>query len=120
MLMLMAAGAQDPGPAPESLPPGWLRMEMPAGVEIRYLPVAVTYEDYPKMALRREEEGTTILSLQVDPDGQITDCQTARSSGSPDLDAQACLLYRSRGRFELRGSAGPVTIKAPVTWQLAD
>jgi TonB family protein len=119
-LMWMALAAQDPQPDPRPLPPGWLQVGLSEGVELRYVPLQVTFEDYPKMALRREEEGTSVLSLQIDPSGQLLNCATARSSGSPDLDQQACQLYRERGRFQVRGTTEPVTIQAPVTWQLAD
>jgi TonB family protein len=119
-LMWMALGTQDPHLDPEPLLPGWLKVGLTEVVELRYLPLAVTFEDYPKMALRRDEEGTSILSLEIDKSGQVLNCTTARSSGSPDLDKQACQLYRERGRFELRGTTEPVTIQAPVTWQLVD
>lgn len=93
---------------------------LPEGVEVRFLPPVVTFNDYPKAARRMEAEGTSLLSLQVDPSGHITGCATARSAGWPDLDEQACLLYRTRARFELRGATQPVTLFAPVMWKLED
>ena len=120
LLMWMALGAQDPQPDPAPLPPGWLMMTLPEGVEVRFLPPAVSFEDYPKLASRIGVEGTSLLSLQVDPSGQITGCTTARSAGLPELDEQACLLYRTRARFELRGATQPVTLFAPVMWKLED
>lgn len=98
----------------------WLSYPLPDGAELRYVPLAVTLEDYPKQALRAGAEGTTILDLQVDTSGHLIACTTARSSGFPLLDEQACLLYMKRGRFELRGTSNPVRVKAPVKWVLAD
>ena len=112
---LLSAGA-----AQGEVRPGWLIYPLPKGAELRYLPLAVTLKDYPKQALRAGDEGTSILSLQVDTSGSVEGCTTARSSGSPLLDEQACRLYRERGRFELRGISGPVTVQAPVKWVLVD
>jgi TonB family protein len=100
--------------------PGWLVISLPNGAEFAYLPVAVTLKDYPKQALWAGEEGTSLLNLQVDRKGRVKQCTTARSSGSPLLDEQACRLYRKRGRFKLRGMAGPLTVQAPVRWMLVD
>ena len=120
MLVWMAVGVQGPAPGSAPLRPGWFALGLSDGVELRYRPLVVTLKDYPKAARRNDEEGTSLLSLQVTPSGQLTSCITARSSGSPVLDAQACQLYRERGRFELRGAKHPVTIQAPVVWKLMD
>ena len=112
---LLGAGA-----AQGDVRPGWLIYPLPEGAELRFLPLAVTVNDYPKQALRAGEEGTSLLSLEVDTSGRLKGCTTARSSGSPLLDEQACRLYRERGRFELRGTSKPVTLQAPVKWVLAD
>ena len=75
--------------------PGWLIYPLPEGAELRFLPVAVTAEDYPKQARRAGEEGTSLLSLQVDTWGRLKGCTTARSSVSALLDEQACRLFAS-------------------------
>ena len=118
--MLGAAAAETDGASnPEPARPSWLILQLSEGVEVRYVPIAVTLKDYPKAALRAGDEGTTLLNLRVDSSG-LRGCETARSSGSQVLDEQACLLYLERGRFDLRGTSGPVTIKAPVQWLLVD
>ena len=99
--------------------PSWSIHPLPEGAELRYVPLTVSLKDYPKQAQRAGDEGTAVLKLQVDASGLI-ECTTARSSGSPLLDEQSCQLYRERGRFELRGTSGPVTVQAPVTWMLVD
>ena len=112
---LLSAGA-----AQGEVGPGWLIYPLPEGAELRYLPLVVTLKDYPKQARRSGDEGTSLLSLQIDTSGRLKVCTTARSSGSPLLDEQACRLYRERGRFELRGTSEPVTVQAPVKWVLVD
>ena len=112
---LLSAGA-----AQGEVGSGWLVYPLPEGTELRYLPLVVTVKDYPTQARLAGEEGTSLLSLQVDPSGGLNGCITARSSGSALLDEQACRLYRERGRFELRGTSKPVTVQAPVKWVLVD
>lgn len=105
-------------PAPRRAPlrKDWAVQSLPDGAELRYLPLPITKNDYPRMALMAAVEGTSIVSLQVDTSGHLVSCTTARSSGSPILDQQACRLYRERGRFELRGTTQPVTVQTAVQW----
>ena len=114
-----AARAAVKKPAPRRAPP---RQDLSVqslsdGAELRYLPLAITKNDYPPTAERAGVQGTSIVSLQVDTSG-LVGCTTARSSGSPILDQQACRLYRERGRFELSGTTQPVTFQAKVQWVL--
>ena len=112
---LLSAGA-----AQGEVGPGWLIYPLPEGAELRYLPVVVNINDYPRQARRSGEEGTSLLNLQIDTSGRLRGCTTAQSSGSALLDEQACRLYRERGRFERRGTSKPVTVQAPVKWVLVD
>ena len=98
--------------------PAWKVISKIDGTELRYIPPQLTGADYPARARREEEQGTSVLRLQVDPSGHITSCSTARSSGSSELDARACLLYRSRARFELKGTTQSVIVLAPMEWRL--
>ena len=115
-----AARAATQKPAPRRAPArqDWSVQSLPDGAELRYLPLTITEKDYPQTAARAAVEGTSIVSLQVDTSGQLVSCTTARSSGSPILDQQACRLYRERGRFELRGTTQPVTVQTAVQWVL--
>lgn len=115
-----ASAVLSAGAARGEIRPGWLIYPLPEGAELHYLPLAVTMKDYPKHARKAGDEGTSLLSLQVDISGRLKGCTTARSSGTPLLDEQACRLYRKRGRFALRGTSQPVTVQAPVKWVLAD
>lgn len=117
-----AARAAIREPAPRRAPSrqDWSVQSLPDGAELRFLPLPITKKDYPKTAARADVEGTSVLNLQVDTSGQITSCATARTSGSPILDQQACRLYRERGHFELRGTTQPVTFETAVQWVLMD
>ena len=116
----MAIGADVLAPAPAPTSPAWHVISLPDGGELRFLPPPVTHADYPARARRNEAEGTSLLRLQVDTSGQIVSCTTAGSSGFLDLDEQACVLYRSRARFEPRGMRQTITLHAPMTWRLED
>ena len=119
IFLWLAIGA---GPAADTEPvrDGWLVVTLPDGVELRYLPPHVTHADYPVRARRIDSEGTSLLRLEVDSSGRLTNCAVIRSSGFPDLDERGCLLYRSRARFEPRGATQSITLHAPMTWRLED
>jgi TonB family protein len=104
----------------EPLRQDWAVQSLSDGAELRYLPLGITENDYPRLAAAAGVEGTGIVSLQVDTSGRLVSCTTAWSSGSPILDQQACRLYRERGRFELRGTTQPVTVQTAVQWVLMD
>lgn len=106
--------------APTPIRPGWLVMQLAEKVQFHFLPLAVRPQDYPKSERRGDGDRTSLLNLQVSPKGRLLSCTTARSSGSVILDDQACKLYRSRGRFQLRGTTEAVTVQAPVRWVLVD
>jgi TonB family protein len=44
---------------------------------------------YPRLALRKHQEGTVVLALLVLQDGEVGDVQVVKSSGFPQLDAAA-------------------------------
>ena len=46
---------------------------------------------YPKRALRAEQEGDVTLQFLLETDGSVLDSRIAQSSGTPDLDAAARL-----------------------------
>lgn len=57
-------------------------------------------DDYPSMALRHEEQGGVRARLTVGPDGRVTQCEIAESSGSEHLDSATCDVLIARARFE--------------------
>jgi len=78
--------------------------------------------DYPLASLRRHEEGTVLLNVQVEPDGRPSSISLRQSSGHPLLDEAALDAVR-RWTFEPALAAGtPVSSLAivPVRFSTAD
>lgn len=78
--------------------------------------------DYPDAALRAEEQGTTGFTLQIGPDGRVTNCTVTSSSGSATLDNATCRIMRSRARFtpahDSSGNATSDSTSARIRWVL--
>jgi TonB family protein len=78
--------------------------------------------DYPASALRRNEQGSVVVRLRIEPDGRVSECVPVSSSGSDALDRQTCVLYSRRARFEPAMSADgePVAavIASMITWRI--
>ena len=63
-------------------------------------------DNYPSAALRKEIEGTVAVRVTVGPDGRVSGCTVAGSSGSGDLDSAACDGMTRYARFEPALDAG--------------
>ncbi len=66
----------------------------------RNLAGLVSDDDYPNDALRKMEQGTTVVRLTVEADGKASACGVVSSSGSRTLDYQTCAIYLRRAQFE--------------------
>lgn len=55
---------------------------------------------HPAHARRRGERGTALLRMSVERGGQVLDAVLVRSSGHPQLDAEARAVVARIGRFE--------------------
>lgn len=78
---------------------------------------------YPALARQRGWEGTVLLGLTVEPDGQLERVHVARSSGYDVLDRSALHAARRIGRLteigaRLNGRATDVSL--PVIYRLTD
>lgn len=60
----------------------------------------VTAQDYPRISLLNNEQGSVTVRLKIDSSGVVRSCRVARSSGHVALDEQTCALFRARARFE--------------------
>lgn len=84
----------------------------------------VTANDYPRVSLEKNEQGSVTVKLKIDPSGLVASCRVARSSGHVALDEQTCALFRARARFEpakdRNGRAVGADFKQQVSWKLAD
>ena len=78
--------------------------------------------DYPAEALRRREQGVVRYRVEIDAQGQPSDCRIAISSGSRILDDTTCLIVVQRGRFvparDGNGQAVSGTYTGNTRWTL--
>ncbi len=56
--------------------------------------------DYPNASWLAEEEGLVRYSVDVDAQGNPSDCVVTESSGFPALDAKTCEIVIERGAFD--------------------
>lgn len=84
---------------------------------------AISTDDYPPVARRAKQEGTTRYELAVDASGVPTSCKIIKSSGYQALDDRTCELVLKRARFnparDDAGNAAPGSIRGLVGWDLA-
>jgi len=84
----------------------------------------ITTEDYPRVALSREWEGTTGYELEINAQGRVAGCRITSSSGHDLLDDAACARLTRRARFRpATGRDGEVVAgswRGSVTWQIPE
>jgi TonB family protein len=94
----------------------------PAEPKLLNLPEVMTSQDYPRVSIQHEEEGTVLIRLRIDESGLVTSCKIVKSSGHAALDEQTCALYRARARFEpAKDRLGRVIASnsmQKITWRL--
>lgn len=59
----------------------------------------VSAADYPASALALRQEGIVVAAFLVDPNGKVTSCNIAQSSGSDALDQRTCEIVIQRFQF---------------------
>ncbi len=75
--------------------------------------------DYPRASLANEEQGTTVVSVLVGPDGTVTDSKIERSSGFHNLDKATLKLAQCKFKPVLtNGKAVPTWISLEYEWKL--
>ncbi|WP_426267922.1 energy transducer TonB [Sphingomonas sp. LHG3443-2] len=81
-------------------------------------------DDYPREAIRNEEQGFVAYRLSIDADGSVSACAVEASSGSASLDVATCRILSERARFtparDRRGRAVPDSVSGRVRWALPD
>lgn len=94
-------------PVPANGPAGW-----------------VTNDDYPRVAITREYEGTVAYQVEVNAAGRVTACSVASSSGHEVLDQAACRRIQQRARFrpatDRSGTEVAGTYRGSVSWEIPD
>lgn len=79
-------------------------------------------DDYPGIAILKEQMGTVSMVLLVDEQGSVADCTTVETSGVAALDAQSCAIVKKRARFKpaigLDGRPAKSGYRQRITWRL--
>lgn len=79
-------------------------------------------DDYPLEAIRNHWEGTVIVDLTIDPQGSVSACQIAQSTGHKLLDDTTCDLITKRAKFkpatDSEGSPIEGRVRTPLRWRL--
>jgi protein TonB len=76
---------------------------------------------YPPLAVRLNQEGTTLVTLQISAEGSVTGASIADSSGHDDLDEAAIKCATARFHFKpamQNGSPVEASTKVRITWKL--
>ena len=75
---------------------------------------------YPREEARRGVEGTTVLIVSIDANGNVLDVEVEKTSGNRNLDREAVKTAR-RWRFnpEVRdGKKVASRVRVPIEWSL--
>ena len=72
----------------------------------------LAYSDYPRSALRANEQGNVVAQWDVAADGAVEDCRVVRSSGSATLDTETCLQITRRLRYDPARDAAGVPLRS--------
>ncbi|QIK79497.1 TonB family protein [Sphingomonas piscis] len=111
-----------PAPPAPPAPPPPPRQLQPKSV-VGNLQGLIRDTDYPESAIDRDEQGTVTVSLTVGPNGRVSGCSVAASSGSRTLDSTTCRILQSRARFtpaqDSSGNPTSGTVSQRITWRLA-
>jgi TonB family protein len=103
-------------PAPP-LPPGQPQCD---GHDARIAPIMATHvtPPYPAISQRLGEQGTTILRVEIAPDGSVAGDSVDRSSGSQRLDQAALDFVKEHYRWQPMDCKTPVAVELRVLWAL--
>lgn len=72
--------------------------------------------EYRRFAATGTSYGTVAISIRVNPDGSVSNCRIARSSGNPYADALMCQLTIQYVRFSPARDPSGRPIAQDVTW----
>ncbi|GAB3094982.1 energy transducer TonB [Lysobacter terrae] len=107
-----------PPPPPTAAAPA-PRPTAPATALSQPQPISVPAPKYPARALRNGEEGTVMVSADIDAEGMPSAVAVARSSGSRDLDRAAVDAVK-HWRFRpamADGRATPGRVQVPISFK---
>ncbi|HEY3779085.1 MAG TPA: energy transducer TonB [Rhizomicrobium sp.] len=111
-------------PPPPAPPPRVVAPPKPAGVTAPVLIASRGNDctrDYPAIAVRLNQTGTTLVTVHVGADGNVQGADIADSSGHDSLDQAAIRCVQSRYHFKPAMQSGapvPQTVQIRVVWKL--
>ena len=82
-----------------------------------------TLPPYPPIAVRLNEQGTTLMEVHITTEGNVDDCKVVNTSSSDRLDTAACDYVKSRWRWQPptnQGAPTAVSTRVSVKWDLKD
>ena len=114
----------DPPPPPPPPAPSQADTNSAKDAYGRLLGSAIAkHKSYPKIAQRRGWQGTVLLDLKIDSDGNVISANVRESSGREALDKRALAMVKKASPFPappkaLQGRSFNITI--PVSFKLAN
>jgi TonB family protein len=120
-LLPLRALAADPPPTPTLQQPAGPANVNPCGGTgplLRPILSTRTTPPYPAESQRLGEQGTTMLRVQIAPDGTVADASVATGSGSARLDQAAMDFVKQTYRWEKLDCAVPVATLVRIVWSL--
>jgi TonB family protein len=115
LAIVFAAGTAQAAPPPTDSSPLNYRPDLSGLVQ---------WQDYPEDALRKGEQGTAAVRLDVTVAGKVSACTIVSSSGSASLDATTCAVLQERARLKPAldsvGHAVPGSVTTSVTWRIQE
>jgi protein TonB len=104
-------------------PPVVVARAAPPPTELHAIARTHTLPPYPTISQRLGEQGTSLLEVSINPEGNVTECKIAKSSGSERLDNAACDFVKARWRWQpptTEGKPTAATTRVSVVWNLKD
>lgn len=82
-----------------------------------------TLPPYPPISVRLNEQGTTLMEVNITTEGNVSECTIVQSSSSQRLDQAACDYVKSHWKWQPPTANGkPMAVKTRVSvkWDLRD
>ena len=82
-----------------------------------------TQPPYPPISVRLGEQGSTLIEVNINTEGNVTECSVVKGSGSERLDGASCDWVKGHWRWQpptLNGAPTSAKTQINVTWNLKD
>jgi protein TonB len=82
-----------------------------------------TQPPYPPISVRLGEQGSTLIEVNINVEGNVTECSVVKGSGSERLDGASCDWVKGHWRWQpptLNGQVTSAKTQINVTWNLKD